>query len=353
MNPNVNIGRVGDSVVAMTETPLAVAFDPETLETVGVVGWHDDLDGQLTTAHPHQDPKTGDLVNYLLKFDRESQYQIYRLSAGCLQRRLIGRIPVSRPGYMHSFAITEHHVVLVEFPLTVNPLRLLLAGRPFIDNYRWHGDRPTRFLVMNSDDGKLRGVYETDAFFSFHHINAFEDGEALVVDLCAYDDATVVDALRLDALRNEETTVPPGYPTRYRLDMNTGSIESRRLADVAMELPRVAYSRVNGRPYRYAYGIGSDDSAGGFATSLVKLDAATGETHVWKEEHCFPGEPVFVAEPGATGEDQGVILSIVLDARTGASRLVVLDAQSLKETARAEVPHAIPFGFHGSFTRRS
>jgi carotenoid cleavage dioxygenase-like enzyme len=60
---------------------------------------------------------------------------------------------------------------------------------------------------------------------------------------------------------------------------------------------------------------------------------------------------VFVADPGADGEDEGVLLSIVLDGRKGNSFLVVLDARSLEELARAEVPHHIPFGFHGQFAR--
>src|SRR5205823_9389227 len=32
-NPNVNVTRLGDRTVAVTETPLAVEFDPETLAT--------------------------------------------------------------------------------------------------------------------------------------------------------------------------------------------------------------------------------------------------------------------------------------------------------------------------------
>jgi beta,beta-carotene 9',10'-dioxygenase len=71
----------------------------------------------------------------------------------------------------------------------------------------------------------------------------------------------------------------------------------------------------------------------------------------WSEEGCFPGEPVFVAAPDADAEDDGVLLSVVLDGRKGNSFLLVLDAGSLDELARAEVPHHIPFGFHGQFAR--
>ena len=34
-NPNVNLARIGERYIAMTETPLPIEFDPETLDTVG------------------------------------------------------------------------------------------------------------------------------------------------------------------------------------------------------------------------------------------------------------------------------------------------------------------------------
>jgi beta,beta-carotene 9',10'-dioxygenase len=58
---------------------------------------------------------------------------------------------------------------------------------------------------------------------------------------------------------------------------------------------------------------------------------------------------VFVATPEAADEDDGVILSVVLDAKKAASFLLILDASSFRELARAEVPHHIPFGFHGNY----
>jgi beta,beta-carotene 9',10'-dioxygenase len=58
---------------------------------------------------------------------------------------------------------------------------------------------------------------------------------------------------------------------------------------------------------------------------------------------------VFVAAPGSQGEDEGVLLSVVFDASSGRSFLLVLDAADLGELARAEVPDHIPYGFHGQF----
>jgi len=63
--------------------------------------------------------------------------------------------------------------------------------------------------------------------------------------------------------------------------------------------------------------------------------------------------PIRTPAPPPAGErdDAGVLLSVLLDGRKGNSLLLALDAGSLRELARAEVPHHIPFGFHGQFAR--
>jgi carotenoid cleavage dioxygenase-like enzyme len=106
--------------------------------------------------------------------------------------------------------------------------------------------------------------------------------------------------------------------------------------------------RCNERPYRYVWGVGIRS---GWLGTIVKGDLVGGSAGMWERDGCFPGEPVFVARPGAEDEDDGVLLSVVLDSRSERSFLLVLDARSLEELARAEVPHHIPFGFHGQFAR--
>jgi len=84
---------------------------------------------------------------------------------------------------------------------------------------------------------------------------------------------------------------------------------------------------------------------------IARIDTETGESTAWSQPGCYPGEPVFVAEPGAEAEDDGVLLSVVLDAQAESSFLLVLDAATLEPLARAVVPHVIPLGFHGQFAR--
>lgn len=349
-NTNVNVTRMDGKHVALTETPIPVEFDPETLQTVGVVGYTDDLGGMTTTAHPHADPATGDLVNFALAFGRRSEYRVYR-QAGGLHRELLGTVPADLPGYLHSFAITERHVVLMIFPLVVNPLSFVLRGRPFIENYRWRPELGTRIVVVDSATGEIRTDTTTAPCFAFHHINAFESGDALMIDLCTFPDPAIIDALYLDRLRANRP-VPMARPTRFTVTPATGDVRIRQLCVEPMELPRIAYGGHNGRPYRYAYGCGTDDASGAnFLDQLVKVDVATGQARIWRAEGCHPGEPVFVPAPDGTAEDDGVLLSVVLDVLTASSFLLVLDATTLTELGRAAVPHPVPFGFHGQFTR--
>jgi beta,beta-carotene 9',10'-dioxygenase len=351
-NANVNVVQLGERYLAMTETPLPVVFDPQTLDTLGVARDAAPPTGQHATAHPHHDPERDEMVAYVVQFGGRSHYVVYAVGARSGKRRTIAKLPVSRPSYMHSFALTPRYVVLCEFPLVVNPLRLATRAKPFIANYRWDPERPARFLVVDRLEGELRGTFETDPFFCFHHINAFEDDGSLVVDLCAYDDAEIIQALYLDRARDPEAVFSPVEPRRYELDLEHDAVRSRRLADVMFELPRIDYGRHNGRPYRYAYATSMrEPGAPGFLDQLVKLDVESGAFESWYRDGCYPGEPVFVREPGGDGEDAGVLLSAVLDARSGTSFLLVLDARDLQEIGRAHVPQHVPFGFHGSYFR--
>ncbi|GAA5200964.1 carotenoid oxygenase family protein [Rugosimonospora acidiphila] len=342
-NTNVNVDRFGDEFLAMSETPLPVMFDPQTLSTLGV---GEPAPGQLTVAHPHRLPGSTELISYATHLSAATHYQLYGRAVGDTHQRMIATLPAPRPSYMHSFAVADHFAVLVEFPLVTVPMTIPLSGRPFIENYRWRPERGTRFLVVDLETGRFEGGYRTEPFFAFHHINAFARDGDLVIDVCAYDNADIVRALYLDRLRAEDARVPEATPRRYVLPAGGGEVRTERLGELTMELPRIDYDRRNGRPYRFVYGVGSREP-GDFPNQLVKTDVERRESAAWSRPGTYPGEPVFVRTPGDEREDGGVLLSIVLDPSAGTSFLLVLDAAELTEVARAWVPHRIPFGLHG------
>jgi beta,beta-carotene 9',10'-dioxygenase len=172
-------------------------------------------------------------------------------------------------------------------------------------------------------------------------------GDEVIVDIVAFPDSGVIDQLYLERLQSAEPVTATGKLTRFRIG-SSGDALYERLSEASIEFPRINYRRGAGRRYRYVYGAGNE-VRGNFIDNLVKLDLQNNTTSVWYEDGCYPGEPVFVARPGAADEDEGVILSVVLDAKKAASFLLILDAPSFRELARAKVSHHIPFGFHGNY----
>lgn len=351
-NANVNISKMGAAFVALTETPVPVEFDPKTLQTVGVIHHDDAIAGQHNTPHPHYDPLNRMGVNSITQFGPKSHYNLYGIKDGETKRTLIGTIPVQEPGYIHSFGMTERYLVLVEFPLLANPLNLLLSGRPFIENFQWKPERGARFFVMRKEDGQIVSTYQSEAFFAFHHINAFEREGSIVVDIAAVPDASIIDTFYLKKVTGAELALPLPRFTRYTLPLDGSSLTRELLTEEAIELPTINYQRNNGREYQFAYGTSINRQArADFLNQLVKVDIHQQSARTWHVDSCYPGEPIFVAAPGATGEDEGVILSVVFDGTRGTSFLLILDATSFDELARAEVPQHVPFGFHGFYTR--
>lgn len=347
-NPCINVARLDEEYVALTETPMPIAFDPETLETAGVVDYDDDVGGSITTAHPFVEPTTGRTVTYLTEFGRKSRYYVCGIEQGTKTRDVLATCEVGSPSYMHSFGMTETYVVLAEWPLVVDPMRLLLQGKPFIENFEWRPDRGTRFRVFRKSDGREVAVCDTEPAFAFHHVNAFERDGEIICDVVTYPDASIIDALYLENIRSEGPTPATGHLRRYELPLNGGTPSSRVLSDERLELPRIHEAAARVQPYDYVYGIGTE-TEGNFADQLVKLRVPDGTADVWSEPGTYPGEPVFVPHPNGSAEDDGVVLSVILDPDEKRSVLVILDARSFEERARAPVPHAIPFGFHGQF----
>lgn len=347
-NTNVNVSKLDNRFIALTETPISIEFDPVTLETLGVVDYNDQIKGSLTTAHPHYDHNKDETFNYLTSFSRNSKYNIYKKSSGN-ERSIFASIEAKEPSYMHSFGLSENYLILTEFPLKVNPIDILLSGKPFIENFKWKPERGTQFILINRSDGKVIGTYSSDAFFAFHHINAFEVDNKIIVDIIAYHDNSIINSFYLDKLNGDNlTTMPRSEYRRYTINPSNNQISYEVIHD-GLELPRINY-KFNMKKYSFLYAVGMGSTTN-FTDSLIKISIQSKDYATWSEKNCHPGEPVFVSRPGSKEEDDGVILSVVLDSTKERSFLLVLDAHSFKEIARAQVPHHIPFGIHGQYYR--
>lgn len=346
----VSVAKIADQFMALAETPIQVQFDLETLKSVGVFNYEEKQTGQMTTVHPHFDFDRDEVYNVVTRFHRISHYNVYKIANG-LTPKQTASLPINKPAYMHSFGMSEDYIILTEFPLVVNPLNLLLWLRPYIENFRWEPERGTPFWVINRHTGELVGRYDSDPFFAFHHVNAFQKGNEIILDIVAYPDADIINAFYLKRLQDQALEIPFGNLRRYRIPLNGQRATYEVISDVCMELPRFDYENfVMRADYRFVYASSiNPQHRQGFYNQIVKVDNQSGQAWSWFEEDCYPGEPLFVPAPHRTTEDEGVVLSVVLDARQENSFLLILDAQTFTEKARATVPQPILFGYHGEY----
>ncbi|HYJ22264.1 MAG TPA: carotenoid oxygenase family protein, partial [Solirubrobacterales bacterium] len=253
-NTAVSVTKLGQQHLAMTEAPISVEFDPDTLETLG---YGPKAPGTFATAHPHHDPASGALVNQATRLGLRSSYRFFVQEPG-RPARVLATKTVREPGYVHSFAMSERYIALLEFPFIVNPITIPTSGKPFIENFRWEPERGTRILVFDRNSGEEVGVLETDAGFAFHHIGAWDEGGSLVMDFCDHGSPAIVDAFYLDRLRAGRTggnACKPARPRRLRVDIGTGKVSSEFLSDQDLELPRINDQQRYLQRYRYVYGI--------------------------------------------------------------------------------------------------
>lgn len=355
-NASVNVFKYGNDYVALTEAPGPARFDLKSLETRGTFAFQDDLPKSrcFESAHPHLDFTSKETLNYLTEFGRESNYVLYRMEEGSSARKVIAKVPVELPAYMHSFAMTEHYLVLTEFPFVVKPLDLMTTSKSYINNFRWIPEQGTRFLVIERSTGKVISHAITEPFFSWHHANAFEpeNGDNLVIDLVALPDLSM-----MPGIFSQASTLKSKQPwstrlMRYHYSLNKNEITSEILLEKDMEFPRID-DRLDGKPYRYLYFTLSKEQDKTFSMKeLGKFDLETRQLTTWNEPGYEVMEPVFVPSPESQSEDDGIILTVMHDVKKN-SFLVVLDGRTFKEIARAKMPWHIPSSLHGQYFSES
>lgn len=160
-NANTGVVHLGDGrVVCLTETVKgSIVIDPETLDTLGKFEYSDNLGGIIHSAHPIVTDKEfltllPDLLN--------PGYLVVRMEPGSNERKLIGRVNCRggpAPGWVHSFPVTEHYIIVPEMPLRYCPKNLLNAEPTPLYKFEWHPESKGFMHVMCKASGKIVSVF--------------------------------------------------------------------------------------------------------------------------------------------------------------------------------------------------
>ena len=245
------------------------------------------------------------------------------------------QIEVKGATMVHDFNVTRNHVIFMDLPLVWN-MEAAASGLPI----QWSDEYGARLGVMPRDGSNDDVVwYDIDPCYVFHPMNAYEDGEKIVLDVC-----------RSAMMMNPGVRDEPAKLHQWVIDRAAGKVSEQALDDRSVEFPRVPDRHV-GLPYRYGY-TAEFGSGGPAAVAFRKYDMESGTSTAHDlGAGRAGGEPVFVPRANAKAEDDGYLMSYVYDEVENKSDLVIVDATHMESDplARVHLPTRVPAGFHGSW----
>ncbi|KAL7122042.1 hypothetical protein ACP275_01G021000 [Erythranthe tilingii] len=366
-NANTGVVKLGDGrVVCLTETIKgSIVIDPNDLDTIGKFEYSDNLGGLIHSAHPIvTDSEFLTLLPDLIN----PGYVVVRMEPGSNERKVIGRVNCRggpSPGWVHSFPATEHYVVVPEMPLRYCAGNLLKAEPTPLYKFQWHPESKGYMHVMCKASGNVVASVEVPLYVTFHFINAYEEKDeegrvtAIIADCCEHNaDTTILQKLTLQNLRSfsGEDVLPDARVGRFRIPMDGSPYGSLEAAlDPNEHGKGMDMCSINpnflGKKYRYTYACGAQRPCN-FPNTLTKIDLMNKTAKNWVDEGSIPSEPFFVARPGATEEDDGVVISMISD-KNGEGYALLLDGATFQEIARAKFPYGLPYGLHGCWVPKT
>lgn len=337
----------GQAVTTFYQCGDPYLLDPRTLETLGSI----DLQGsgaRLMSAHNMVDEESGEMMFF--DYATVEPYMTYGvLDAG---GRLSHFTPIELPGARlpHTLAITKNYTILMDLPLFWDPELLKQDAH----KVTFYPDLPSRFgLIPRHGSGDQIRWFEADPTYIYHIVNAWEEGNEIVLDACklghpepSQDDrrryagpyANLMAWMKLDASYH-----------RWRFNLETGDCREAPLSDLISEFPMIN-SSLFGVPTRYSYHVSFAAADTVLFDGLVKYDSLTGVTqhHIFGDG-CYGSESPFAARDDSSGEDDGYVLSFVSIPAEERAELQIFDAQDIEAgpLCRALIPNPIASGFHG------
>jgi len=212
---NTNIIYHGGRYLALYEGGEPYEID-RNLNTAGLFDYNGALPAAMS-AHPKLDPVTGELL--AISYDLETGRLMYLRAdtTGCLTRVMPFQAPW--PAMVHDIALTDRHVVAF-----ICPLVFAMSGHG--PPVTWQPDKGTVIAVVPRDAQTATDVrwIEGAAFFHFHTMNGFADGDRIEVQMPWFESYSLAAASARLELH------------RIVFHLDTGTLEDQVIDDRACEI---------------------------------------------------------------------------------------------------------------------
>lgn len=343
-NPgNTNVTVFAGKLLAFSEISLPVELDRDTLETKGQFNF-DKIQGAVT-AHWKIDPTNGDLLFYGVNGPHIDWYRADNTGRVIEHYTFV----TGQFSLVHDFVVTPNYAVFFINP-TLFDYANIQTGKPGLI---WAPEIPCRVAVLRRSDGQVTWFEAPDAFANTHFLNAWQDGDTIVVDGNRAPYMGTPRSKLNDPIPRQ--WFQTARPWRWYLNMATGSYRDEQTSEVNCEFPRIN-DLYTGYRARYGYQAatkGSDFLDHFMFDHIIKQDLQTGRVDFFNPGHDLtaPGEMVFIARPNANAEDDGWLIGPWWNAQADTTEFVIVDAQNLSDgpVARIRLPYRMPLGFHGNW----
>lgn len=300
------------------------------------------------SAHPHRVPARNALYGFGLAVGPRTKVEVYELPDEGIPRTL-ARFSLEGARFNHDFAVTERHAVFLFSPWFLSLTDMMFFRKGPASSARWKPQKGTEIAVVPLDAPHDVVRFPVDAFHMEHVVNAYERDGHIVIEHVDYEDPSGLETFVAGLIHGEVRGSLKSRLRRVEIDVTRRALKAETLADRPLELPRVS-PLVEARPHRYSYLVGAGD---GVFDGLLAWDGERGGFESWSPgEGLYPSEAVFVPREEGAAENDGFLLTMILDANKRASHLAILDAAHVADgpVASLHFDHAIPFGFHGTWS---
>ncbi|MGI9615097.1 MAG: carotenoid oxygenase family protein [Acidimicrobiales bacterium] len=339
----------GKALASFYQCGELYALDPRTLDDLGKSTWGGRFPAEGVSAHTKVDEHTGELLFF--NYGTEAPYMHYGVVSREGELTTYVDIPLPGPRLPHDMAFTENWSILNDLPLFWDP-EALAEGKY---SNRFHRDMPSRFALIprHGATDHIRW-FEADATFVLHWINAYEDGDEVVLDGFFQHNPTARGVPRAEGqLKGFETldlNVLDIRPHRWRFNLKTGTTTEEGLSDRICEFGMIN-GRHAGRRHRYSYNALATDGIFAF-NGLVKHDIDSGdEETVHFDDGVFISETIMAPRDGSAAEDDGYLVTFSSDMVNDISECLILDAAAPSDgpVARIRLPERIASGTHSTW----
>ena len=211
---------------------------------------------------------------------------------------------------------------------------------------------PTRFgIVPRRGSAEDVRWFEADPTFVLHWINAYEEGDEVVLDgffeECPSPRPVKGKSFEYNLFRYLDLYSMKSKAHRWRFNLRTGETREEHLSERIQEFGMIN-GRYGGRRHRYSYNALPCEGWFGFR-GVIKQDVETGTEEVLAlPDGVFASETVMAPRIGSSAEDDGYLVTFTMDLNADRSQCLVLDAArpSAGPIARITLPERISSGTH-------